>query len=81
MPPEQGDMKSLLTRGKVVLGGLIGGRAILEAMRTNEADTNTVYERAVAHTDLDDATRDVPQRALADERRHCEWGLSALEAV
>jgi hypothetical protein len=39
MPPEQGDMKSLLTRGKVVLGGLIGDRAILEAMRTNGADT------------------------------------------
>jgi uncharacterized protein (TIGR02284 family) len=81
MPPEQGDMKSLLTRGKVVLGGLIGDRAILEAIRTNEADTNTAYERAAARVDLDDVIRDVLQRALANERRHCKWVLSVLEVV
>ena len=32
-----------------MLGGLIGDKAILVAMKTNEDDTNTAYERAVNH--------------------------------
>lgn len=80
-PPEQGSLKSLLTRGKVVIGGLMGDRAILEAMRTNEADTNTAYERAVGHPDAAPATLTTLERGLADERRHCEWVLSALERL
>jgi hypothetical protein len=77
-PPEGGDMKSLLTQGKVMLGSLVGDQAILEAMRSNEADTNTAYERAVGHPGVEGATREVLKRGLADERRHCEWVLSAL---
>jgi hypothetical protein len=46
-PPKEGDMKALLTKGKVVIAGLMGDEAILQAMRTNEADTNTACERAV----------------------------------
>ncbi|MGE5270350.1 MAG: DUF2383 domain-containing protein [Thiohalocapsa sp.] len=44
-PPQDGDMKSLLTKGKVVLGSLMGDKAILQAMKTNEDDTNTVSMR------------------------------------
>jgi bacterioferritin (cytochrome b1) len=80
-PPEQRDIKSLLTRVKIVLGGLMGDTGVLEAMRSNEADTNTAYERAVAHSDLDDVTRGVLQQGLADERRHCQWVLHTLESV
>jgi uncharacterized protein (TIGR02284 family) len=81
-PPKQGDMKSLLTRGKVVIGRLTGGdKAILEAMRTNEADTNTAYERAVQFRDLSLDCRDVVERGLEDERRHCEWILSTLRTL
>ena len=74
-PPGGGDMKSLLTSGKVVIAGLAGDDAILEAMRTNEADTNTAYERALAFQGVDAATREVFQRGLDDERRHCAWIL------
>ena len=74
-PPKEGDMKSLLTKGKVVMAGLIGDKAILEAMRTNEADTNTAYERAVNFQGLPSNTREVLQHGLEDERRHCEWIL------
>ena len=38
---------TVLTKGKVVLGGLIGDNAVLQAMKTNEDDTNTAYERAL----------------------------------
>ena len=80
-PPKEGDMKSYLTQGKVVLGGLMGDKAILQAMRTNEADTNTAYERAVAFHGLNTETREVLQRGLQDERRHCEWILDQLKTL
>jgi hypothetical protein len=72
-PPKEGDMKALLTKGKVVIAGPMSDEAILQAMRTNEADTNTAYERAVNFKGLEANTRDVLQNGLADERRHCEW--------
>jgi hypothetical protein len=64
-PPKEGDMKPLLTKGKVVIAGLMGDEAILRAMRTNEADTSTAYERAVNFKGLQANTRDVLQNGLA----------------
>jgi hypothetical protein len=36
-PPKEGYMKALLTKGKVVVAGLTGDEAILQAMRPTEA--------------------------------------------
>lgn len=80
-PPKEGDMKGILAKGKVVIGGLMGDEAILQAMRTNEADTNTAYERAVQFDALPSATRDTLQRGLEDERRHCQWILDTLKTL
>jgi uncharacterized protein (TIGR02284 family) len=78
-PPKKGDMKGILARGKVAIGGLMDDESILHAMRTNEADTNTAYERAVKYDALPSTTRDVLQRGLEDERRHCQWILDTLK--
>jgi uncharacterized protein (TIGR02284 family) len=75
--PREGDMKQLLTTGKVAMGALLGDRAILEAMRTNENDTNTAYARAIEHEDVTPEIRQVLEQNLADERRHCEYILRA----
>ena len=76
-------MKALLTKGKVVIAGLMGDEAILQATRTNEADTNTAYERAVKLSGLPSNTRDVLQRGLEDERSlrvgHRPGGRPALD--
>jgi hypothetical protein len=48
-------------------------------MRTNEADTNTAYERAVQFDALPSTARDALQRGLEDERRHCQWILETLQ--
>jgi rubrerythrin len=72
-PPTGPDIKRVLTKGKVVLGSLIGDKAILVAMRTNEADTNTAYERAMARDDLTPHLRAVFEMNLLDERRHRNW--------
>ncbi len=72
-PPHKGDIKRLLTKGKVVIAGLAGDRAVLMAMKTNEDDTNHAYERAVNNDAAPASVKEVLRRNLGDERRHREW--------
>lgn len=72
-PPDEGDIKQLLTQGKVVIAELFGDKAILSAMKSNEEDTNTAYERANAFADLPASVKPILQHALEDERRHRAW--------
>lgn len=71
--PQEGDMKQLLTTGKIAMADLFGDGAILNAMATNENDTVTAYERASGHRDAIEKSRAFFQKALADEQRHREW--------
>jgi len=80
-PVLQGDIKRVLTKGKVVIGGLFGNRAVLMAMKTNEDDTNTAYERAVAHVGLGADVHLILERHLSDERRHREYIVAALQGL
>lgn len=72
------DMKQMLTVGKVAFAELIGDRAILLAMKTNEDDTNTAYERAAQRTDLPPAAVPIIRTALADEQKHRDWIEKAI---
>jgi rubrerythrin len=72
-PPKGPDFKRVLTQGKVVLASLIGDRAVLFAMKTNETDTNVAYERAAAHEAVPAPVRELLRRGLRDERRHRAW--------
>jgi uncharacterized protein (TIGR02284 family) len=83
-PPQKGDYKRVLTKGKVILGNVAGDRGILLAMKTNEDDTNHAYERAITRADLTPDVRQIIERNLADERRHRTWieqRLSALRSL
>jgi uncharacterized protein (TIGR02284 family) len=71
--PSGPDMKRVLTEGKVVIAGLLGDRAVLAAMKTNEDDANTAYERACARNDLTPELQLLLRRNLNDERRHRTW--------
>ncbi len=71
-PPTQGDIKRVLTKGKVVLMGLAGDRAVLQAMKSNEEDTNTAYERAVVRN-IPSHYLAIVERGLDDERKHRAW--------
>jgi uncharacterized protein (TIGR02284 family) len=77
-PPGEGNMKSWLTQGKVVLGGLIGDKAILQAMKTSEDDTQTADQRAVQHRNASAELRANLERGLADERRHRDWLVETI---
>lgn len=81
VPPEGTDIKGLLTRGRVVIGQLIGDAGILAAMRSNAEETNQAYEQAADRDDLSPAVRDVLWRALADEQRHRAWIEGTLQRL
>lgn len=74
--PDSGGAKELLTQGKVAMSSLMGDKAILKAMKTNENDTNVAYERCAEKAPPQ--ARDIIQRGLADERRHRDWILAQL---
>lgn len=65
--------KQWLTKGKVVIATLMGDDAILLAMKSNEGDTNTAYERVNSREDKWPDSRDIIKRGLDDERRHKAW--------
>ena len=71
--PAEGDAKQMLTTGKVSMAEMMGDGAILKAMKTNEDDTVTAYERAASHGDAIPKSKAFFEEALADERRHREW--------
>ena len=77
----EGDMKQMLTTGKVALASMMGDSAILTAMRTNEEDTVTAYERASRHSEATPEARTIFERAHADELRHREWMSQAASAT
>lgn len=77
-PPTKGDAMQVLTQGKVVIAGLMGDKAILKAMKANEAVTVGKYEKAVK-TGYPDAIQTVLNQGLSDERRHKAWIEAALE--
>lgn len=71
--PQGPSSKQWITKGKVVLANLIGDKAILMAMRSNEIDTNTAYERVYMHDSRWPDSIEIIQKGLEDERRHKAW--------
>jgi rubrerythrin len=69
----EGDMKQMLTTGKIALADLMGDAAILKAMKTNEDDTVTAYERASRHEDAIPQSKAFFMKAHEDELRHRAW--------
>lgn len=74
-----GTMKSILTKGKIVIADLGGDDAILTAMKTNEYDTVKAYENALERDFLSPELRACCEKGLADEKRHRDWMDQASE--
>lgn len=80
-PPNQADFKAVLAKGRVTLADLAGDAAILRAMKINEDDTNTAYERARGRTDVPVYLHDTLVRYQADEHRHRAWIEATLRML
>ncbi len=72
-PTTKADFKKVLVKGKVVLAGLAGDRAVLEAMKSNEEATTKTYRNAIEDHEFPDHARAVLERNFADEQRHLAW--------
>ncbi|WP_017965258.1 ferritin-like domain-containing protein [Rhizobium leguminosarum] len=79
--PTEGDMKQMLTTGKIALADIMGDAAILRAMKTNEDDTVSAYERASRHEDAIPASKAFFMKARQDEERHREWMSTTAEKL
>ena len=78
--PTEGDAKELLTKGKVVLAGLVGDRTVLKAMATNEIETKMAYDQAAKNDAAPAEARAYFQKAYGDEDRHKQWMDAAAGA-
>lgn len=79
--PAEGDMKQILTTGKIAIADLLGDAAILKAMKTNEDDTVTAYERASRHEDAIPKSKAFFLKAHEDELRHRSWMDTAAKSL
>lgn len=71
--PKSAGIKQIFTQGKVMFANLIGDKAILKALKMNEDDTNTAYERVNEHPNKSAYASDPLKRGLEDERKHRAW--------
>lgn len=79
--PTEGDMKQMLTTGKIALADIMGDSAILKGMKTNEDDTVTAYERATRHEDAIPASKAFFMQAHQDEEKHRAWMETTAKAL
>lgn len=71
--PQGPTAKHYLTKGKVALGSLVGDKAILLAMKSNEQEMVAAYTRLHERQDLEDKAQPIVKAGLADEKRHAAW--------
>ena len=72
-PIQHADLHRFVTKGKVMIGGLMGDDAILRAMLSNESETNEAYDAAGLPREIAPEARLLLAHCLDDERRHREW--------
>ena len=80
-PPTGAGFKKVLTQGKVMIADLMGDKAILIAMRSNEDDTNAAYAAINKHPRITSEAIDILVRGLEDEKMHREWIVKTLEQM
>lgn len=68
--PNAPTAKQWLTKGKVVLGNLLGDKRIVEAMISNEIDTENAYSNVCQRQDKWLEIEQFLNDGFADERRH-----------
>ena len=80
--PLDGDMKEMLTTGKIKMADVMGGDgAILKAMSTNETDTVTAYSKGSSNAVVPAEDRAIFERAHQDEERHKAWMDAEAQAA
>ena len=80
--PLEGDMKEMLTTGKLKMADMVGGDgALLKAMSTNESDTVSAYSSGATNAAVPTEDRAIFERGREDEERHKAWMDAAAQAA
>ena len=79
-PVTEADFRRFVTKGKIVLGGVIGDRAVLQAVQHNEETAASAYHKASVDPGIPSRVRAVLERILRDEREHLGWLQGRLDA-
>jgi len=66
--PSGPDFKKYLTKGKVIIGQINGDKGILQAMLSNEGETNTAYERMFLREDKWEDAKEVISKGFEDAK-------------
>jgi uncharacterized protein (TIGR02284 family) len=80
-PTSHGDIKQVVARGKVVLGGLAGDGSVLDAVRSNEEQIERAYAQTLAQPGIPMDVRSVIEKNLAEERGHGEWLVRRIDST
>ncbi len=72
-PVAEADRRSLLAKGKVLVVGLLGVHAVLEALESNEEKVVEAYHKAWIAPSLPLGVRGMLEQNLHDDRRHLAW--------
>lgn len=62
-----------LAKNKVMLGNIIGDKAVLLAMLSHEIDTNKAHLRLLEHEEIWPTVVDILRRGVIEQRRHKAW--------
>lgn len=72
-PADKGDLKSILTSGKVALASISESMGVLKAMQSNEEETNRKYEEALEQVTEPPELVEALLHNRDDERKHKSW--------
>jgi len=79
-PPERArDLKGFILEGMTSLQSMLGTRAALRAMKTNEKLVNRRYRKAIDSLNMPTAVRNAVLKNFEDEKRHLAFIERALE--
>jgi hypothetical protein len=72
-PVSKADFRRLVTRGRVLMGGLLSDQAVLKAVRSNEAQIAKAYAFLGKNPAMPYHGTELFAECLADERLHQAW--------
>jgi len=80
-PPSNAGIKQFFSQGRVMFANLMGDKAVLKAIKSNEDDAFVAYERLNEHPGKISDSELALKHGLEDVRRHREWLKNILDTL
>jgi uncharacterized protein (TIGR02284 family) len=80
-PASKKHLKHVVSKGKVVMGGLLGDQSVMMAMRSNEEALLRAFKRASEHPRISRRLASILAGAISDELRHLAFIEKRINAL